>query len=111
LTIGTEYHIAARVSNLGSGTAFTLCVDFLSFVEIADRTNVYTLVSAKQEFALQPGKSKVVVSDPWTPGFGLGKKPGNVIVRAFDPRADHYLITGHMLYVNRDRHLAHKSFT
>ena len=52
----------------------------------------------------------IVRSSRWTPAFGLGLKPGDAIVRAYDPWADHYTVTGQYLYVNRDRHLAHKSY-
>jgi hypothetical protein len=113
LTPGVDYQIVAEVANIGSGPTFTLSVDFMVWTKIdnANHTNVYSLISSSHGLALMQDDSKKVRSAKWTPAFGMGLKPGDIIVRAYDPWADHYSETGLYLYVNRDRHLAHKSYS
>jgi hypothetical protein len=110
---GQDYRIFARLSNLGSGPTFTLCVDFMVWTGIDSQhnKNLYTIVSTKQGLVLMQNDSVRISSELWSPTFGMGLKPGDAIVRAYDPWADHYSETGADLYVNRDRHLAHKSYT
>jgi hypothetical protein len=110
---GQHYQIVAQVANIGSGPTFSLCVDFMVWTSTDNvhNTNIYTMVSTKQGQALMQNDSIPVRSEPWSPAFGMGLKPGDAIVRAYDPWADHYTQTGEYLFVNRDRHLAHKPYS
>lgn len=115
LSPGNDYRIFAAVSNLGSGPAFTLCVEFLVWTSTVNKGGTtlhqYDIVSTQSGVGLMPGESRTFQSGPWSPGFGFGLKPGDVIVRAYDPWSDHYTETGSFLYVNRDRHLGHRAYS
>lgn len=114
LTPEVDYVIVASVSNLGDGASYTLCVEFLAWTsttsESGQPVNHYSLVSSRQGAALMPRSTQQFRSEAWTPAFGRGIKPGDVIVRAYDPWSDHYTDTGRWLYVKQDRHLGHKSY-
>jgi hypothetical protein len=107
LTPGQDYVIVANVKNAGSGPTFCLRVDFLVWTATTPTEDIYSMTSVKQGLVLMEGEPQEIRSDPWTPGFGRGLKPGDVIVRAYDPWSDRYTDTGWYLFVNRDRHLAH----
>ena len=70
----------------------------------------YRTVSFTQGLVLMQNDTLSVRSSMFSP-LSMAKKPGDVIVRAYDPWADHYTETGKWLYVNRDRHLAHRRYT
>ena len=105
-----KYQIATNVSNLGSGPTLTLCVEFLVWTSSDATSHYYELMSTVQGETLMPGQSRTFKSREWSPGPATGLKPGDVIIRAYDPWADHYTETGTKLFVNQDRHLAHRFY-
>lgn len=112
---GVDYVTRARVWNLGAGAAASLCVDFLVWVSTStDSTGthrLYDVHSSSQGLTLMPQTSLVATSQPWTPAFGMGLKPGDAMIRAYDVTYDAYTDNGVHLYANRDRHLAHRTYT
>jgi hypothetical protein len=115
LTPGQQYLIGVTVKNLGSGPTYTLCVDFMIWTSTqtqgGNTVHNYDIVSVSQGLSLMQGQDVTVKSRIWSPTAGMGLKPGDAIVRAYDPWSDHYTETGVQLFVNQDRHLAHKSYT
>ena len=112
---GHDYQIVVRVANHGSAPTYNLSVDFLIWTSVnkINNTNVYSVVSSKHGLALMQNDTVIVKSVRWNPMLGKALKTGktgDIIIRAYDPWADHYTETGIFLYVKRDRHLAHQSY-
>ncbi len=100
-----RFRIHARVTNLGSSPTYSLCVDFIDWPVTIPNANANPILSS-QGIVLMPGETIEVVSDPWSPNAD-GR---HMIVRTYDPWSDPYTKIGELLYVNRDRHLAHTPY-